>query len=72
MGVGAVFMVNYIFSQVSETVGETLKDEKGNLLVFEVAVTGDVNGDGKINVADFMSIKGYILKKNTIAGVVSK
>lgn len=35
MGVGAVFMVNYIFSQVSETVGETLKDETVSLPVLD-------------------------------------
>ena len=35
---------------------------------YTIIVTGDVNGDGKINVADMMSVKSHILKKSTLAG----
>ena len=34
------------------------------------ALGGDTNGDGKVNITDFIKIKGYILKKNTIEGVI--
>ena len=35
---------------------------------YTIIVTGDVNGDGKINVADMMSVKSHILKKTTLSG----
>ena len=35
---------------------------------YTVVVTGDSNGDAKINVADMMSVKSHILKKSTLSG----
>lgn len=35
---------------------------------YTIVVTGDANGDGKINVADMMSVKSHILKKSTLTG----
>lgn len=36
---------------------------------YTIVVTGDTNGDGKINVADMMSVKSHILKKSTLTGI---
>jgi hypothetical protein len=35
---------------------------------YTIVVTGDTNGDAKINVADMMSVKSHILKKSTLTG----
>lgn len=39
---------------------------------YTIVVTGDTNGDGKINVADMMSVKSHILKKSTLTGTAFK
>ena len=31
---------------------------------------GDVNGDGKINITDFIKIKATLLGKDSISGVI--
>jgi hypothetical protein len=31
-------------------------------------VTGDINGDGKITVTDFVQMKAHLLKKSTLQG----
>jgi hypothetical protein len=36
---------------------------------YTIVVTGDTNGDAKINVADMMSVKSHILKKSTLSSV---
>ena len=33
---------------------------------------GDVNGDGKINITDFIKVKATTLKKDSITGVAVK
>ena len=38
---------------------------------YTIIVTGDSNGDSKINVADMMSVKSHILKKSTLSGAYS-
>ena len=35
---------------------------------YTVIVTGDISGDGKINITDLISIKSHILKKSKLTG----
>lgn len=46
--------------------GMTVVIEYGGKIIrsYTIIVTGDTNGDGKINVADMMSVKSHILKKS--------
>ncbi|MGN1155299.1 MAG: C1 family peptidase [Agathobacter sp.] len=43
----------------------------GNTIVKEyvIVVTGDTNGDGKINITDMVAVKAHILKKTVLSGV---
>ncbi len=36
---------------------------------YTIIVTGDTNGDGKINITDMIAVKAHILKKTTLTGV---
>lgn len=46
----------------------------GNAVVnsYDIIVTGDTNGDGKINITDMIAVKAHILKKSTLSGIYSK
>lgn len=36
---------------------------------YSIIVTGDINGDGKVNITDMVAAKSHILKKSTLTGV---
>ena len=36
---------------------------------YTIVVTGDTNGDGKVNITDMLAVKAHILKKNVLSGV---
>ncbi len=38
---------------------------------YQVSVTGDVNGDGKITAADYVNVKFHVLNRITLSGVYS-
>ena len=46
----------------------------GNTIVkkYSIVVTGDVNGDGKMNITDMIAIKANILKKSSLSGTYAK
>lgn len=35
---------------------------------YTIIVTGDTNGDGKINITDMIAVKAHVLKKSTLSG----
>ncbi len=39
---------------------------------YTVVVTGDINGDGKISITDFVQMKSHLLKKTTLIGCYAK
>ena len=45
---------------------------KKSLLSGYNQMAGDVNGDGKINITDFIAVKAHTLKKSSIQGVAVK
>ncbi len=53
--------------------GFTVKLMDGTKVVrsYQVCVTGDVNGDGKITAADYVNVKFRVLDKITLSGVYS-
>ncbi len=40
--------------------------------VYTIVVTGDTNGDGKINIGDMMAVKSHMLEKTLLTGVYAK
>ena len=52
--------------------GQTVKDSNGNLLVYEVVVKGDVNGDGVANALDSVIIKAHRMELNGVQLVGSQ
>ena len=48
--------------------GNELADNNGNLLVFEVVVKGDINGDGVADSLDSNYIKAHINETTTLQG----
>lgn len=59
------FMKTGMTVEIQDKDGNTVKDSNGNLLVYEVIVKGDVNGDGYANSVDSSIIKAH---RNEIAG----
>ena len=51
------YMKNGMFVEVRDRNNEIVKDENGDLLVYEVVVKGDVNGDGVADAIDSNLIK---------------
>ena len=44
--------------------------DNGKILkTYTIIVTGDTNGDGKINITDMIAVKAHILKKSILSGV---
>lgn len=39
---------------------------------YTIIVTGDTNGDGKINITDMIAVKASVLKKSTLSGVYAQ
>lgn len=48
-----------MFVKVQDSNGNELKDQNGDLVVYEIVVKGDVNGDGIANSLDSNMIKAY-------------
>ena len=40
--------------------------------IYTVIVTGDTNGDGKINITDMIAVKACVLKKSNLTGAYAK
>ena len=36
---------------------------------YTIVVTGDTNGDGKVNITDMIAVKSHILKKTSLSGI---
>lgn len=67
----AVYSGNTVASGSSAlATGMLVKIVDGSKVVrqYTIVVSGDTNGDAKINVADMMSVKSHILKKSTLSG----
>ena len=44
--------------------------DNGKILkTYTIIVTGDINGDGKINITDMIAVKAHVLKKSILSGV---
>ena len=48
-----------MYVEVQDENGNTIKDEDGHLVVYEIVVKGDINGDGLANSLDSILIKAY-------------
>lgn len=59
------FMKTGMTVEIQDEAGNTVKDKNGNLMVYEVVVKGDVNGDGLANSLDSNLIKAH---RNEIPG----
>jgi hypothetical protein len=49
-----------------------LMDGSTVLQSLTVVVTGDVNGDGRINLTDFVRLKSHLMGKSTLTGAFGK
>lgn len=49
-----------------------IMDEGTATKQYTVVVTGDTNGDGKINITDMIAVKAYILNKSDLTGAYEK
>jgi len=49
-----------------------IMDEANVTKTYVIIVTGDTNGDAKINITDMIAVKANILKKSTLYGVYAK
>ena len=54
------YMKTGMYVEVQDENGDTVIDKNGDLLVYEVVVKGDVNGDGLINIVDATEIQKYL------------
>lgn len=61
-------MATGMYVQVQDENGEVVKDPNGDLVVFEVIVNGDVNGDGVANSLDSILIKAHKNEIKALAG----
>ena len=61
-------MTTGMFVQLQDEDGNLVKDTNGDLVVYEVVVKGDVNGDGLANSLDSMLIKAYRNDVTDLAG----
>ncbi len=55
-----------MFVQVQDKDGKVVKDKNGDLIVYEVIVKGDVNGDGLANSLDSLLIKSHRAETATL------
>lgn len=61
-----------MIARVQDKNGNTVKDTKGNLMVYEIVVKGDVNGDGYADSLDSVLIKAYRSEVRNLTGVFFK
>ena len=61
-----------MFAQVQDKNGNVVKDTNGNLLVYEIIVKGDVNGDGVADSLDTVSIKAHRSEVKLLKGAALK
>lgn len=57
-----------MFVQIQDKKGNVVKDTNGNLLVYEIVVKGDVNGDGYANSLDTILIKSHRSDVKALSG----
>ena len=57
-----------MYVQVQDENGNVIKDKNGDLVVYEIIVKGDVNGDGLANSLDSMLIKAYRNEVTEVSG----
>ncbi len=61
-----------MFVQIQDKEGNVVKDANGNLLVYEIVVKGDVNGDGSADSLDTVLIKSHRAEVKTLNGAALK
>lgn len=59
------YVATGMYVQIEDTEGNIVKDENNHPLVYQTAVTGDVNRDGSANSQDSLLIKAY---RNEVQG----
>ena len=57
-----------MYVQVQDENGNVIKDENGDLVVYEIIVKGDINGDGLANSLDSILIKAYRNEVTNLSG----
>ena len=57
-----------MYVQVQDEDGNVIKDKKGDLVVYEIIVKGDINGDGLANSLDSILIKAYRNEVTNLSG----
>ena len=57
-----------MYVQVQDENGNVIKDEDGHLVVYEVVVKGDINGDGLANSLDSILIKAIRNEVTEVSG----
>ena len=61
-------MATGMYVQLQDENGEVVKDQNGDLVVYEIIVNGDVNGDGLANSLDSILIKAHRNEITALAG----
>ena len=61
-----------MFVQIQDKDGKVVKDSNGNLLVYEIVVKGDINGDGHANSIDTLLIKAHRNEVEMLSGTFLK
>lgn len=61
-----------MFVQIQDKNGNVVKDANGNLLVYEIVVKGDLNGDGKADSLDTVLIKSHRAEVKLLNGASLK
>ena len=61
-------MATGMYVQLQDENGEVVKDQNGDLVVYEIIVNGDVNGDGIANSLDSILIKAHRNEITALAG----
>ncbi len=57
-----------MYVQVQDENGNVIKDKNGDLVVYEIVVKGDINGDGLANSLDSILIKAYRNEVTNLSG----
>ncbi len=61
-------MMTGMYVKILDKDGNTVEDQNGDLLVYQVVVKGDVNGDGVANAFDSNLIKAYRVEVTRLEG----